>query len=324
MDRWIVRGGAALVLAAGLSGQSPVQVDLQVLQDVFVSVEHLQLSPQSRDALAAPAALPFQAVQSLAARSGACDGSALVRTTADPFNGIVECLFVTSLPTLHSGAVARGESGADLVAVFRTPAPTRGALSVLIDLRHSTGQGTLGEYFVDIDNDGTFEIGLAGTAAAPMVREFPLTVSPTGTAVRIRHRGLAIGDNTAGAGYRASLSLTFLPNVSPVVPYRTGCGYLPAVRWASGQLSVGFGPPQPGVLNVLTIGAPRPPRAVVTGPNGLLGSCPLVNSLDAVMIVPGLAHTFPRTLLPGSGQAVIQGFTFANGTLRASDSWLVN
>lgn len=312
-------------LAAMVTGQQvvnlPVQVQAQVVHDAYIEVEHSQIAPISRRTIPAATALAYPSHQILDVISGQSSARADVVAQPDLYgNAQLVVEYQCRVEPVTGGGPARGESGGEMLVTFSAPVTVRGALGVLIDTRGSSGGPISGEFFVDVDDDGTFDFALGAQSAAVRSREFPFAIGPAGTRVRLLHVGNATGMANQVCTYRAMVQLVFFANASPVVPHRTGCAELRLLRWGNSSLSVGFLPAVPGSLHVLAAGAPVAPQPFA----GPWGRCTLTQSLDAVVIVPGNILWLNRTLLPPGGQAVLQGFVFQPDAILATDSWLVN
>lgn len=319
--RW---GLANLLFATAIPGQQIgplMSIDVQVISDFFVEVEHQPLAPLSRLGLAAPAQLPFPMAHQSHALSGMCTADAMLATRHDGYgNPMVYADFICSLQSAGWGMPARGASGMEIVVRFQSPQPVRGLLDVTIDIGAATGVSSQGMIFVDVGNDGLFDFALGGQSALVMRREFAMTVPAGGTCVRILHTGQAQGDNSSSASYRTTVGATFMPEVSALQPHRTGCERLHEVRWGNGAVAFMFEPRPGPVLCVLAVGSPVAPRAFRPG----AGHCEITQSLDAFVVLQGFSLLCPPQLLPLGGQAVVQGFVFKRDGIWATDSWIVN
>ncbi len=314
--RWSVPEWVWAVFAA-VAALPAQQFDVALADEAVLAIEHSGHGQPSAARIPI-GVLPYGSVRSEAAASGATTGLLRLRAREEFGAPFFAAEFEVDLPTVASRGGASAISRGDFLLRWSAPAPVAGAVSITLDVVGSSGPGLLGELFVDLGADGTFEYSIAGPCGCVQTREFPFAIGPNGGLMRILHVGSTRSTTAQAANYRARVQLAFLRDTSPAVPWRRGCAGLQWVRWTVGAATVGFDRlPGPGRLLVLGVGLPG------SAPPPLPGAVCLPHMDVAVTrVVTAQNWMLAPPPLPPGVQVVLQGFVFEGGVVLPTDSWL--
>lgn len=316
------RRSVLIALSIGLGAAAPgqVTVELELRGALEVAVEHHGIAPRDRVVLPAGTRLPFGTTRLLTARSNTCTAEAVLGATSSMGSAVATAEFAAHLPTRTTAHSADAATSADLVARFRAPAGTRGALVVSLDAAGSRGAGLLGDVFLDIGDDGVFDYAIGGRCGCRQLREFPLTVGAEGAVVRVLHVGSGLGSNAASCDYRTDLILAFVPDTTAIVPFASGCHRLDYLRWGNGAASIDFVRAPGDELRFVAVGVPL--AAAQTSPASPVACVPHLQVATTVL-VPGQRWWFVPPQLPPGVTVALQGFVFTRTGVLPTDSWLV-
>lgn len=316
---------SVLVLAMSATAQQ-AQLEVHVVRTWQLDLDHGAIGPLEHREIPVGTVLRAGQAQWLRAATGHCTADGVVAVERDPSgNAMMRALFDCRLHAANNGHPASAVTSGELLLQLQAPIELRGTLLIAVDSGGSSGPATAADMLIDIGDDGIGDYGHGTAAPGTVMREFACTATPVGTPIRITHGGDTRGSHAFDATCVIGLRLTFVPGVSPIVPYRDGPERLSLLRSPSGVVLVGFAaPPTPDTFWFLTVGAPIAPatRQLQVAVPWLLGDVHTTLAATRMLTQPtmGLA---PR-LLPGTGQACLQGFVFRGGMLFSTNSFLVN
>lgn len=301
-------------------------VDMRVSQEVYSQTDNTPLAILTRQTAPINTTYLFPNSINLLTLSGYCDSQLHIVNGTDSSYGNLVVLYTDSLSAMTANTTYPGTAigGGEIITNWCAAVPTRGTLQVSIYITNMIGGNINSCTLVDIGNDNIYDWAFSGTNTSGIIHEFPLTLTPTGTPIRLVFSDMVSGDNiTSSKGYFFT-SLEFFPDASPCVQYTQGCSRLNYARWADGSMSFAFPYEPPSSPCFLILGSPLThPRPI----HQLAGHCLLETTIDADVIVPSLSIWYTRRLnllMPGLGQAVIQGMVIKPDGIWMTDSWIIN
>lgn len=316
---------SVLVLAVTGTAQQ-AQLEVHVARTWQLDLEHGAIGPLEHREIPGGTVLVEGQASWLRAATGQCTADAVVAVERDMYGNIgMRAFFDCRLHTANSGQAASAVTDGELLLWLRAPAALSGVLQITIDSTGSGGPATAADMLIDVGDDGVGDYGHGSAVPGRVLREFACTATPAGTPIRVTHGGDTRGNHAAAGTCVIGVQVKFLPGISPIVPYQDGPEALNLLRAPTGAVLLGFAaPPGPDTFWFVAVGAPLPPSTPQppSATPWLLGD--LHTTLVATRMLPQPSLGLPPRLLPGVGQACVQGFVFRGGRLFTTNSFLVN
>lgn len=211
---------AAASLPALLAGQN-LQVTAVEGNPLVLSVEHQTVAP--RDVAILHEGTDILGGFQLAVASGSASGSMSFKVTQGRIVTIeshVACAAMTF--GTPGGAVL--SSDADFRLTLANPVPTSGVLAIWIHTVPSGGQPGYGNFQVDLDDNGTWD--LVGNPFGPheVYGEFTRVVGGNPLPIRILHAGSCSMPANDIGDYSADIFVRWMPDSAAVTSYGNPCG----------------------------------------------------------------------------------------------------